>query len=158
MDVGPMGRMAISQDPQGHPFGLWQAGQQPGMRIYNEPGSLVWNEAAVEDPAAARDFYGSVFDFRFDELEGAGGYTTFATGEAPLGGLSGHQPGSSTGWTCCFAVHSTDEAVATAEKGGAKVVLAAQDSPYGRFAVLADPWAAVFSVMQVAPADSGPTS
>ena len=54
MDVGPMGRMAISQDPQGHPFGLWQAGQQPGMRIYNEPGSLVWNDAAVDDPAPRR--------------------------------------------------------------------------------------------------------
>lgn len=97
MDVGPMGRMAIALDPQGHPFGLWQAGQQPGVQIYNEPGALVWNDAAVEDPAAARDFYGSVFGFRFDELEGAGGYFTFATGEAPLGGLGGHQPGSPGG-------------------------------------------------------------
>lgn len=149
MDVGPMGRMAISQDPQGHPFGLWQAGQQTGVRIYNEPGSLVWNDAAVDDPAAARDFYGAVFDFGFEEIEGAGGYTTFARGGDPLGGLAGHQPGSPKGWTSCFAVDSTDAVVEAAEKSGAKVIMAAQDSPYGRFAVLADPWGAAFSVMQL---------
>ncbi len=149
MDVGPMGRMAIALDPQGNPFGLWQAGQATGVAIFNEPGALVWNDAAVEDPATARDFYGSMFDFRFDEVEGAGGYTTFATGEAPLGGLGGHQPGSPKGWTSCFAVDSTDATVTAAERAGGKVVLAAQDSPYGRFAVLEDPWGAAFSVMQL---------
>ena len=150
MDVGPMGRMVIALDPQGHPFGLWQAGQHTGVRIYNEPGALVWNDAAVDDPDAARAVYAKVFGFRFDEGEGEdmGGYTTFATDDQPLGGLGGHQPGSPKGWTTCFSVASTDDAVSAVERGRGKVIMAAQDTPFGRFAVVEDPWGAAFSVMQ----------
>lgn len=151
MDVGPMGRMAIAADPQGNSFGLWQAGQQTGVRIFNEPGALVWNEAAVDDPEAARSFYAEVFGFRFDEVEGADGYTTFATGDQPLGGLGGHQSGSPKGWTSCFSVASTDDAVAAVESGGGKVTTAAMDTPWGRFAVVEDPRGAAFSVMQELP-------
>jgi uncharacterized protein len=152
MEVGPFGRMTIALDPQGNAFGLWEAGQHTGYRIYNEPGSLVWNEAAVDDPEAARAFYGAVFGFRFEEVPGAGGYTTFATGDRPLGGLGGHQPGSPKGWTVCFAVASTDEAVAKVEAVGGKVTMSPQDTEFGRFAVVEDPWGAPFSVMQ-APAE-----
>ncbi len=152
MEVGPMGTMVIARDPQGNPFGLWQAGVHTGVRIHNEPGSLAWNEAAVDDPEAARAFYGAVFGFRFDEVPGAEGYTTFSTGDHPLGGLGGHQPGSPNGWTTCFSVASADDAVATVEAAGGKVTMAPMDTEYGRFAVLEDPWAAPFSVMQDRPA------
>ena len=73
-------------------------------RIYNEPGALVWNEAAVDDPEAAKSFYAAVFGFRFDEVPGAGGYSTFTNTDHPLGGLGGHQAGSPKGWTTCFSV------------------------------------------------------
>lgn len=148
MDVGPMGRMVIARDPQGNPFGLWQSGQHTGVRIFNEPGALVWNEAAVDDPEAARAFYGAVFGFRFEEVPGADGYTVFVTGDRPLGGLGGHQPGSPKGWTACFSVASADDAAAAVTAGGGKVVTAPMDTPFGRFAVLEDPWRAPFSVMQ----------
>ena len=151
MDVGPMGRMAIARDPEGHPFGIWRAGEHIGARIVNEPGALTWNEAAVDDPAAAQAFYGAVFGFTFDEIPDMGGYSTFATADRPLGGLGGTQPGAPKGWTTCFSVASADEAVAVVERAGGKVTMAAQDSPYGRFAVLEDPWGAAFSVMQELP-------
>ena len=148
MQVGPMGTMVIALDPQGNPFGLWQAGEHTGVQIYNEPGALVWNEATVEDPDAARAFYSAVFGFTFTEIEGAGGYTTFATGGGSLGGLGGRQPGAPTGWTTCFSVAATDDAVAAVTHAGGKVLMAAQDTPFGRFAVVQDPWGAAFSVMQ----------
>jgi len=153
MEVGPMGTMTIAADPQGNAFGLWQSGTHTGYRVYNEPGSLVWSEAAVDDPEAARRFYGAVFGFTFDEVPGAEGYTTFAAGGNPLGGLGRHQPGSPKGWTTCFSVASTDEAVAYTESAGGKVTMAAMDTEFGRFAVVEDPWGAPFSVMQ-APAGS----
>ena len=152
MDVGPNGRMAIAADPQGNPFGLWQGGMHTGARIHNEPGALAWNEAAVDDPEAARAFYSAVFDFRFDEMPDSGGYTTFTTGDHPLGGLGGHQPGSPKGWTTCFAVTDTDAAVSAVEAAGGKVTMAPMDTEFGRFAVLEDPWGAPFSVMQDPPA------
>lgn len=148
MDVGPFGRMLIALDPQGHPFGVWQSGENTGIRVYDEPGSLVWTETAVDDPEAARTFYTAVFGFRFTELDDMPGYTTFATDERMLGGLGGTQPGAPKGWTTCFGVASTDEAVAKVEAAGGKVTMAPQDTPYGRFAVVADPWGAAFSVMQ----------
>lgn len=148
MDVGPLGRMAIVRDPEGNPFGVWQSGEHLGVTIYNEPGALVWNEAAVDDHEAAQAFYSTVFGFRFEPIEGMGGYATFATDGGPLGGLGGHQPGSPKGWTTCFSVGATDAAVAAVEKAGGKVSTAAMDTPYGRFAVLEDPWGAPFSVMQ----------
>jgi predicted enzyme related to lactoylglutathione lyase len=151
MDVGPAGRMAIAADPQGHPFGLWQAGTTTGAQIVNEPGSLVWNEAAVDDPAAARDFYTAVFGFRWDELPDSDGYCTFSTGEQPLGGLGGITPGLPAGWSTCFSVAACDDAVRAVEAGGGTVLLAAQDTEFGRFAVVADPWQASFSVMSELP-------
>ncbi|MEJ7772085.1 MAG: VOC family protein [Geodermatophilaceae bacterium] len=44
------------------------------------------------------------------------------------------------GWTTCFSVASTDSAVAAAQKAGAKITMAPQDTEFGRFAVLEDPW------------------
>jgi predicted enzyme related to lactoylglutathione lyase len=148
MEVGPMGTMVIALDPQGNPFGLWQAGMHTGFRVFNEPGGVTWNEAAVDDPDAARAFYGAVFGFRFDEVPEAGGYTTFATEDRPLGGLGGHQSGSPKGWTTCFSVASTDAAVAAVEAAGGKVTMAPTDTTFGRFAVVEDPWGAAFSVME----------
>jgi predicted enzyme related to lactoylglutathione lyase len=83
-----------------------------------------------------------------DEVDGAAGYTTFAAGGNPLGGLGGHQDGSPKGWTACFSVTSTDGAVSAVEAGGGKVTMPAMDTEFGRFAVVEDPWGAPFSVMQ----------
>lgn len=149
MEVGPMGTMVIALDAQGHPFGLWQSGTHTGVQRYNEPGSLVWNEAAVEDPDAARAFYSQVFGFAWQPIDGMEPYATFATGEDPLGGLTGVEPGLPRGWTVCFAVASADDAVATVEAGGGKVLHPAEDTPFGRFAVVEDRWGAAFSVMEV---------
>ena len=148
MEVGPMGTMAIARDPQGHPFGLWQGALNTGVRIFNEPGALVWNEAAVDDPAAAREFYAAVFGFTFDDVGGMAEYKTFSTGGNPLGGLGGVLEGSPRGWTACFSVASTDDAVSAVEVGGGKVTMPAEDTEFGRFAVVEDPWGAPFSVMQ----------
>jgi uncharacterized protein len=149
MEVGPMGTMVIALDPQGNPFGLWQSGMHTGARIYNEPGAYTWNEASVDDPAAAKDFYSKVFGYTFEEMPGApGSYSTFALGGNPLGGLGGAQPGMPKGWLTCFAVADTDEAVATVEGNGGRVIMAPMDTTFGRFAVLEDPWGAPFEVMQ----------
>jgi predicted enzyme related to lactoylglutathione lyase len=153
MEVGPMGTMVIALDPQGNPFGLWQSGVNTGVQIHNEPGALAWNEAMVADSAAARNFYTAVFGFSFDELgpDAGGGegmdYTTFSKGGNPLGGLGGAQDGMPTGWLTCFAVADTDAAVATAESNGGRVTTPAMDTPFGRFAVVEDPWGAPFEVM-----------
>jgi predicted enzyme related to lactoylglutathione lyase len=157
MAVGPMGTMVIARDPQGHPFGVWQSGLNTGVRIHGEPGALAWTEAMVGDTAAAKQFYSEVFGFTFDQMapdvagQGSDGetidYATFSTGGDPLGGLGGSDPSFPTGWLTCFAVASTDEAVATTQAQGGKVIMPPMDTPFGRFAVIEDPWGAPFEVM-----------
>jgi hypothetical protein len=112
---------------------------------------VIWNDAALDDPAAAQAFYTAVFGFRFEEIDAASGYATFATDSAPLGGFGSHQPGSAKGWAVCFSVASADATVRAVEAGGGKVRMAPQDMPYGRFAVVEDPWGAPFSVMNELP-------
>ena len=80
-----------------------------------------------------------------------GGYATFATGERALGGLGGVTPGAPRGWSTCFAVAVTDESVAAVQAAGGAVTMPAEDTEFGRFAVVRDPWGAAFSVMQEPP-------
>jgi uncharacterized protein len=152
MQVGPMGTMVIALDPQGNPFGLWQSGVNTGVRIHNEPGALAWNELMAGDTAAAKEFYAGVFGFTFDQMDaetaGEGmDYSTFNTGGNPLGGLGASDPSMPKGWLTCFAVDSTDAAVATVEAKGGKVTMPAMDTPFGRFAIVEDPWGAPFELM-----------
>jgi predicted enzyme related to lactoylglutathione lyase len=111
----------------------------------------------VDDTAAAKQFYSAVFGFRFDQMDaetagqGSDGevidYATFSTGGDPLGGLGGSDPNFPKGWITCFAVSSTDEAVAEVEANGGTVVMPAMDTPFGRFAIVKDAWGAAFEVM-----------
>ena len=117
MEAGAWGRLAVGADPTGATFGLWQASELPGVRVYNEPGSLTWEDAAVTDTAAAQAFYASVFGFTFTPMEGGDDYATFALGGDPLGGLGGLGQDDRPGWTAYFAVADADLAVAAAAGG-----------------------------------------
>jgi predicted enzyme related to lactoylglutathione lyase len=147
MDVGPLGRMAIAADPAGHAFGIWQAGQHIGVRVYNEPGALVWNELSADEPDAVQPFYTTVFGLAFAASENLPGYTTIMLDGRPVGGMIARQPGMAAGWGACFTVRSADEAVTLVERNGGTTTMPAQDAPFGRFASFTDPWGAVFAVL-----------
>ena len=152
-DVPRSGRMCIALDSEGCAFGVWQAAEGIGAEIYNEPGSLVWNEAAVPDPDVARKFYAAVFGYSYHSVEGAGPeYTTFQAGGDPLGGIGGlgdRPPGTPPHWMVYFMVADTDAAIAAATERGATVVGGPVDTPYGRMASISDPQGSVFSIMGV---------
>jgi predicted enzyme related to lactoylglutathione lyase len=146
--IGPWGRMAYAQDPTGAAFGLWQADRLLGVRIYNEPGALVWEDAETSDPAAAKAFYSKLFGFTWEQMEGDFDYATFSLGGDPLGGLGQlSSPDATPGWRAYFGVADTDAAVAAALASAGRVVTPAMDTPYGRMARLADPAGAALTVM-----------
>ncbi|MCW2615513.1 MAG: Glyoxalase/bleomycin resistance protein/dioxygenase [Frankiales bacterium] len=95
--VAPWGAVAYAADPTGARFGVWQGGVLPGVTVYNEPGSLTWEDGMVSDPDAAKSFYSSAFGFRFDPVPGDQDYCTFTTSSAgdPLGGLGSVEEASS---------------------------------------------------------------
>ncbi|ATY12062.1 VOC family protein [Amycolatopsis sp. AA4] len=148
MDLGPIGKMLIALDSDGSGLGVWQAGERTGVRLYNEPGSLIWNEAILEDPVSARKFYSAVFGHTFDKASDGEGHATFAVDGSPAGGVGGRESGLPRGWLVCFATGSVEETAAKAEAAGGKVTAGRVDTHVGRLAVLEDPWGGAFSVVQ----------
>ena len=159
MDVMDLGRMAILKDPQGGQFGLWQGRTHPGSRIVNEPGSFVWNELLTRDSESASEFYRTLFGYELEPMEGEMDYVVLrqpdgryvggiqGDSEIVLGG--GKEPVPS--WTTTFAVEDADVAVRTVRGGGGTVEAEPQDSPYGRYASVRDPFGVPFNVMKPAP-------
>jgi predicted enzyme related to lactoylglutathione lyase len=60
-DVMDARRIAIFTDPEGAAFCVWQAKEQKGARVVNEPGSLTFNGPNTREVDGAKSFYGSVF-------------------------------------------------------------------------------------------------
>jgi predicted enzyme related to lactoylglutathione lyase len=158
MDVLDLGRMAVFADPAGTVFGIWQPRSFVGAEIVNESNALVWNELNTRDPEAAKEFYGVVFGWAFEERQfQTGTYTSIKNGEDAAGGMldmRGRVPDEvPTHWEVYFAVDDADATVAKARESGGDVPFGPVDMPeVGRIAVLKDPFGATFAVIKPDPA------
>lgn len=149
MQIGDMGRIAVAMDPQGAIFGLWEAGTMIGADIVDEPGTLTWTDAMVGDPETDRTFYSSVFSWSYAEMPGApSDYRTITVGERSVGGIGpAMHEGMPPSWLTYFSVADADETAARVTSRGGRLIGDPFDTPFGRMALLADPWGAVFAVM-----------
>jgi uncharacterized protein len=154
MDVMGLGTMAVFADPSGAVFGIWQPGPFPGAGIVNEPGALSWNELNTRDLAGAKEFYGAVFGWTFEDndMGEAGTYTTINPGESMVGGIlnmteRGVPEEVPAHWQVYFAVEDTDAAVEQVKQGGGDVMVPPMEVPAGRFSILTDPHGASFAVI-----------
>jgi uncharacterized protein len=151
-DVTEQGRVAVVADPTGAAFGLWQARSHRGAEIINEPGALTWNECMTRDYEQARRFYTEVFGYDLEEVgDGSFRYSVLHLGGHPVGGL-GQLAASLPAdlpphWMSCFAVADADATLTRAADLNARVRMPAQDTPYGRTAVLEGPQGEVFAVI-----------
>lgn len=151
-DVLDSGRMAILADPQGAALAVWQAREHHGAAVVNEPGALTWNDLLTSDPQAAAPFYEALFGW---EVEGVGEgvpYWTIRNRGAANGGIMAMPEeqlaaGVPPVWNAYFAVADLDATVAAVRDGGGRLLVAPVEVPAGRFAVVADPEGAVFSLI-----------
>ncbi len=152
------GRMAQFTDPAGAPFAVWQPGEIVGLDAVTDPGTLCWTELHTTDPAAARSFYQAVFawvtqdmpmgDFSYTVIQPAGGGDDSSQGGIVPLSPEAAAAGISSRWLPYFEVADCDAVVAKAAEEGGTVTFPAQDVPgVGRFASLADPSGAAFSVI-----------
>lgn len=153
MDVMQEGRLAMLVDPTGAVFGIWQAINHKGAGVCDEPGSMTWAEVNTKDSAKCRAFYESVFGIEAKEMPiPQTEYYTLHKGEKTIGGVLtmtaawGDIPPH---WMPYFAVASADESVERLKNLGGKVMHGPFDTAYGRIAVVADPFGAVFSMIQL---------
>lgn len=157
MDVMDLGRMAIFADPTGAVFGIWQPGSFIGAELVNEANTLSWNELNTRDTAGAKEFYSAVFGWTYEdmEVENVGTYTALQVDGNSVGGMldiTGRVPDEvPANWLTYFAVDDTDATVAKLKELGGSVNMEPIDIVAGRFAVLSDPFGAVFAVIKPSP-------
>lgn len=150
---GKHGRMFFGTAPDGSTFGVWQAGDHIGAGVFNEPGSLSWNELHSHDLDAAKKFYADVFGYGFDDMSSPE-FTYFIFkrpsddfGVGGMGPASMLPEGAPSTWLTWFAVDTCDEAVAKAQELGGSVRMEPTDSPFGRMAVVAGAQGEVFGLI-----------
>ncbi len=158
MDIFEAGRVAMCQDPQGAFFAVWQPNQQIGCRVKGETGAMVWNELMTTDRNAAVDFYLAALGMERGETMGPHEYTMLKAGGADVAGVAQMTPEmgeSPPHWSVYFGVEDADAAVEKAQSLGATVYVPGTDivpvegqPAIGRFAALADPQGAPFSIFQ----------
>lgn len=156
MDVMGMLKFAVLADPTGAVFGITQPGSFAGAALVNEPGAFCWNELNTRDPEGAKAFYGAVFGWSFEDhdMGGMGTYTEWKVGEDSVGGMmdmanTQMPPQVPPHWLTYFAVENTDAALDQVKSSGGSVAFGPIDIPAGRFAVVGDPFGAMFAVIQL---------
>jgi predicted enzyme related to lactoylglutathione lyase len=154
MDVMALGRMAVVVDVGGAVIGMWQPGEHRGFGFVGEPGAPSWFELHPRDYEPSLAFYRAVFGWktRVESDSPEFRYSTVDVGEEQYAGImdaSGFLPeGVCGGWTVYFGVADCDLSVSEVVSLGGEVVMAPEDTPYGRLATAADPTGAVFRLHQ----------
>jgi uncharacterized protein len=160
MQVADLGTMAVLTDSGGAAVGLWQPGSHQGFGAIGEAGTPSWFELHTRDYDAAVAFYGDVFGCETQIVGDEPGfrYTTLVDGAEMLAGImdaTAFLPeGVPAHWSVYFGVDDTDAALAKAVELGGSVDTPAEDTPYGRLAVVVDPTGARFKL--VAPNEAMP--
>ncbi|MDP4015206.1 MAG: VOC family protein [Candidatus Nanopelagicales bacterium] len=155
MDVMTAGRMAMLADPSGAVIGVWQPRAHEGAELFNEPGSLTWNELQSWDLEAARPFYSKVFGWRWEDggdgyqvahLDAKGGEDTSVAGAMTIPPMAPAEAPSC--WMVYFAVEDLSATIEAATGAGATVFLPPMEISMGKFAGLIDPTGAMFMAFQ----------
>ena len=144
--IGEDGRMSFGTDSRGAPFGLWESGLHTGFGVFNEPGTVCWNELHTGDYDAARWYYSQVFGWTYTDLDEYEPQFTYSylhvpDTPTPVGGVNLHPrpaggPPLRNHWLTWFAVEGLDRAVDQAVSLGGGVLHAPQHSGHGQQAVL----------------------
>lgn len=147
-DVLDVGRMGVIQDPQGAFVLVWEPRRNIGASLVNADGALSWNELATTDIEVASEFYGELFGWSFEPLEGSEmPYMVIRNREGHSnGGIRPRMENEPPYWLVYFGSDDLDGALARAGELGATTLVGAMDIGPGRFGVLQDPQGAVVAL------------
>ncbi|WP_433828021.1 VOC family protein [Actinoplanes sp. CA-015351] len=152
-DVMDQGRMAAFLDPAGAPFSVWEPGSMRGAEIFNAPGALTWNELNTRDLDGAKNFYGMVFDWQYQDASIGGlPYALCQLNQQPVAGVqlmagAGWPDDLLPHWLVYFAVGDCDAAAEHASRLGGRIVHQPTRIAAGRYALLEDPQGGSFAVL-----------
>jgi predicted enzyme related to lactoylglutathione lyase len=147
-EVPGVARSARIADPGGAVLGLSERRGHLGAGLVNEVGAWNWNELVSPAVDAAGEFYAALFGWTATANPGPIPRASFSLGELLVGG--GHAPtpqeGEAARWTVSFMVADADRSVALAQRLGGALLFGPLEVPVGKFAIVADPAGASFTV------------
>jgi len=113
---------------------------------------FVHVELNTNDVAKAKSFYGKLFDWKFEDVEGgeSGTYTLIGVGEGTGGGLLKHpMPGAPSMWLAYVLVDDIEAATAKARSLGADIKKDVTEvMGMGSLSILQDPTGATLAWWQ----------
>lgn len=121
-----------------------------GQRL---PGKIVWHDLVTADLAGAQQFYAGLFGWRFETV--SGGYVVAYNGDHLVGGIAAlDSAAAGSQWLPQIAVTDIAASTETVRQHGGTVLL----GPFelrgrGQVAVVKDPQAAIFGLIQTADGD-----
>jgi uncharacterized protein len=123
--------------------------------VFTTPGAFSWTELMTSDPAAAAKFYGSLFGWKIEEMQGSaipGGYRVVNVGEAGIGGIMAFPPDAPRmppHWGSYVTVADLAATLDQCKSLGGTVIMPGMDIPnVGKMAVIQDPQGAVLNLIQ----------
>lgn len=154
-DVGEHGRMSVICDPTGAVFCLWQSKSSGGGQLVMfEDHSVGWVELATRDTVKAREFYGALLGWSYDDKPIPGAvYSEIAVGDTRYGGIlpiaeqCAEMPPH---WAIYVMVPDVDACINLAKQAGGSNPLPAFNVPgVGRIAAIADPTGAACYIIKL---------
>ncbi|MET0461380.1 MAG: VOC family protein [Ilumatobacteraceae bacterium] len=154
MEIPAIGNMAFVTDPGGASVGLFQATGDMSFGYDGQSDDTpAWFELFTKDFAPTVAFYETVFGWKTTSMGDSDEfrYTTLGEGEDAKAGVmdaAAFLPeGVPAHWSVYLRTPDTDATIDTITAHGGSVVVAAEDTPYGRLATVADPTGATFKLM-----------
>lgn len=151
-DVGDQGRMAVFSDPSGAFISAWQ-GAQMSRFSWGIPNTYGWAELYARGLERAITFYETVFGWTTSKTPIGDGqeYTQFAADGDNIAGALEMNPTVPAEvpsyWMIYFFVDDVDAGYQKALGLGARELVAPDDFPGGRFAIISDPQGASFGLL-----------
>ena len=154
-DVGEQGKMAVFQDPSGAFISGWQPRIMGGFQTQG-PNTFGWAELNARGLEKDLAFYEKVFGWATKSTgDDTQPYTEFQVEGESIGGAMEMNPmvpaEMPSYWMAYFNVTDIDKSFKTAIDAGAQEMMAPQDFPGGRFAIISDPQGAFFGLLQMPP-------
>ena len=151
-DVGDQGRMAVFQDPSGAFISAWQPTRMGGFQTEG-PNTFGWAELSARGLDKALPFYRDVFGWSAKTQDTGGQpYTEFQVDGQSIAGaqeMNTMAPAEMPSyWMVYFQVDDVDQTYRKATDAGGQEMMAPQDYPGGRFAIIRDPQGAFFGLFK----------
>ncbi len=137
-----------------------------GMSFSSEPllGKVIWHDLITEDLDSARNFYGELFGWTFENVsrDGGGEYIVARKGDVIVAGLLAIDAPADdenySRWLPYISVDDVDAALSRSLAGGASVAAAARNVGFGRVAAIIDPQGGVVGLARTTIGDPDDTT